>query len=209
MFFSLPSQYPPTYKPQILHLFHQVILIYILSMKIFTSLPLTLLPLTPWPKTLFKSFPLYTIYKKKLFFEPPLTPFPHHRIHQHKAYNPSTLANDIAIIELPSRLELEDPRVGPVCLPRPGLLYEDAAAFVTGWGRVSEGGLGIPHFTLSLSCRTMLPSHQIINRFNKHVFKWRPVFIRSNKQTANKIQGYFKCYIIYVQRPIFRYLSFS
>ncbi|XP_037797741.1 trypsin-1-like, partial [Penaeus monodon] len=61
-------------------------------------------------------------------------------IHQHSAYNPSTLANDIAIIELPSRLELEDPRVGPVCLPRPGLLYEDAAAFVTGWGRVSEGG---------------------------------------------------------------------
>ncbi|XP_070000475.1 transmembrane protease serine 9-like isoform X2 [Penaeus vannamei] len=61
-------------------------------------------------------------------------------IHQHSAYNSNTLANDIAIIELSSRLQLEDPRVGPVCLPRPGLLYEGAAAFVTGWGRVSEGG---------------------------------------------------------------------
>ncbi|XP_042877664.1 transmembrane protease serine 9-like isoform X2 [Penaeus japonicus] len=62
-------------------------------------------------------------------------------IHQHPGYSQSTLANDIALVELSSRLELSaDPRVGPVCLPRPGHLYEGAAAFATGWGKVKEGG---------------------------------------------------------------------
>ncbi|XP_068220005.1 transmembrane protease serine 9-like [Palaemon carinicauda] len=61
---------------------------------------------------------------------------------QHPNYDTSTLRNDISLIKLAAVLDLDaDPRLAPVCLPTPEKLYVGAMAVVSGWGKLSEGGV--------------------------------------------------------------------
>jgi secreted trypsin-like serine protease len=59
----------------------------------------------------------------------------------HPDWNPSTIANDIALIKLPERIEFTDEFIRPSCLPA----YSDAGSSLvndvvtaTGWGKLSD-----------------------------------------------------------------------
>ncbi|XP_037804563.1 ovochymase-2-like [Penaeus monodon] len=63
----------------------------------------------------------------------------------HPQYNRNTLANDIALLKLSSRITWpSDNTVAPVCLPSAGESYADVSAIVTGWGAQSERGGYLP-----------------------------------------------------------------
>ena len=54
--------------------------------------------------------------------------------HYHSAYSPSTLDNDIAVLELSSEIEFND-GVQPICLPPVGdEVYDYDRCVTTGWG---------------------------------------------------------------------------
>ena len=61
-------------------------------------------------------------------------------IKNHPNYDTSTLANDIAVVELDSDVPLDMyPHIKPACLPEAGALFPGSAV-VSGWGTVSSGG---------------------------------------------------------------------
>ncbi|XP_064090213.1 trypsin-1-like isoform X2 [Macrobrachium nipponense] len=63
------------------------------------------------------------------------------RIIMHPQFNGNTLDYDAALIQLSSVIAFpSDNRIAPICLPTPGLLYENVTATVTGWGTLTSGG---------------------------------------------------------------------
>ena len=62
------------------------------------------------------------------------------KIIQHPAYDSSTFANDISILQLKKKISLKDyPNIKPACLPHANALFP-GEAIVTGWGTVQSGG---------------------------------------------------------------------
>jgi len=67
--------------------------------------------------------------------------FPHYqvavkRVVTHPRYDPKTLANDVALLELDSSIPLDRyPHVTPACLPRAGQTFTGQRCFVSGWGK--------------------------------------------------------------------------
>ena len=60
-------------------------------------------------------------------------------IKQHEYYDPSTTANDIAVLELTSPVSLFDyPNIKPACLPSAGAQFP-GDALVSGWGTIGSG----------------------------------------------------------------------
>lgn len=60
----------------------------------------------------------------------------------HRNYNPETFENDIALLELESKFEVQ-PHVIPICLPDRDPIddeYVGQSAHVAGWGKLSYGG---------------------------------------------------------------------
>ncbi|XP_034943315.1 serine protease filzig [Chelonus insularis] len=64
------------------------------------------------------------------------------RVIVHRAYNPATFENDLAILELESPIEF-DAHIVPICMPEDGIDFTGKVATVTGWGRVKYNG-GVP-----------------------------------------------------------------
>ncbi len=60
------------------------------------------------------------------------------RIIVHPKYQPSTLENDLALIELDGSVQFER-HIQPICLPEKGDQFIDAEAYVSGWGLLSYG----------------------------------------------------------------------
>lgn len=59
----------------------------------------------------------------------------------HPGWNTNTLANDLAIITLPTPVTFTD-KIAPICLaPSTGGLYVNTIATLSGWGRPSDGKL--------------------------------------------------------------------
>lgn len=59
---------------------------------------------------------------------------------RHKGYyaNASGSDNDIALLKLAEPIVFpSNNKIAPVCLPRPGELYENVVATVTGWGNTT------------------------------------------------------------------------
>merc|ERR1711962_419598 len=60
---------------------------------------------------------------------------------QHELYNKRTKENDICLLELDGRVNLDSPNIGLVRLPEAGEEYEAGLlCTVTGWGATSQGG---------------------------------------------------------------------
>jgi secreted trypsin-like serine protease len=55
----------------------------------------------------------------------------------HRDYNPNTFENDIALLELESKFEVQ-PHVVPICMPEDEE-YTGLIAHVAGWGKLSYG----------------------------------------------------------------------
>jgi len=64
------------------------------------------------------------------------------KIIQHNQYDDSTLDNDISILELKDKVDLETyPNIKPICLPPSGdATYGGNMATVSGWGTLESGG---------------------------------------------------------------------
>ncbi len=60
------------------------------------------------------------------------------RIIVHPKYQPNTLENDLALIELDGSVQFER-HIQPICLPERGDQFIDADAYVSGWGLLSYG----------------------------------------------------------------------
>lgn len=62
-------------------------------------------------------------------------------IHIHQEFNSRTLANDIALLNLPSPVTICD-GIRPIALPKMASTYSTYAyheAIATGWGQISDG----------------------------------------------------------------------
>ena len=59
----------------------------------------------------------------------------------HPDYNETSGANDIALVRVVPRLNLDGLYVGAVCLPEPWSNYSDYTATATGWGEDGEGAV--------------------------------------------------------------------
>ena len=60
-------------------------------------------------------------------------------VKQHSSYNPNTLANDIAVLELAQAVSLTQfPNIKPACLPAQGAVFP-GNSIVSGWGTVGSG----------------------------------------------------------------------
>ena len=65
----------------------------------------------------------------------------------HPAWDSSSLANDLALVQLPAALELTD-FVSPVCLPVAGQEVQAGdTVTVLGWGKDSDSGRSTSHKT--------------------------------------------------------------
>lgn len=53
------------------------------------------------------------------------------RVVIHPSYNPSTSANDIALLKMTSPVRY-NPTIGPVCLPTPGSTFDEQFGFAAG-----------------------------------------------------------------------------
>ncbi|ODN00708.1 Transmembrane protease serine 9 [Orchesella cincta] len=61
----------------------------------------------------------------------------------HPKYDPKTLANDVALVELESRITFSQ-TVVPICItPQVGVPFINKSAIVAGWGDTTDGGLSI------------------------------------------------------------------
>lgn len=59
----------------------------------------------------------------------------------HEHYNMKSYVNDIALIELDSSVNLTDPKIGIICLPkndRRNYPSDQSIGFLAGWGRIGE-----------------------------------------------------------------------
>ena len=62
------------------------------------------------------------------------------RVFVHEDFDPSIMENDLALIRLSETLDLDGPRVSPVCLPRNSTeMFAGKEAVVTGWGTTEYG----------------------------------------------------------------------
>uniref|UniRef100_T1JFG3 Peptidase S1 domain-containing protein n=1 Tax=Strigamia maritima TaxID=126957 RepID=T1JFG3_STRMM len=59
----------------------------------------------------------------------------------HPKYNFYTYDNDLALVLLERSLDIKQPHISPICLPPNDELLIGKKATVTGWGRLSEGGV--------------------------------------------------------------------
>jgi secreted trypsin-like serine protease len=62
----------------------------------------------------------------------------------HNQYNDQSKENDIALLELTYRVDLDNPKVGFICLPPNNIStypYAQMNATAIGWGRLEQGGL--------------------------------------------------------------------
>lgn len=59
-----------------------------------------------------------------------------------RSFNPSTIANDIALIRLNRPLDLNGRHkyLQPICLPPNGLTIDGSRCYATGWGRTTSEG---------------------------------------------------------------------
>lgn len=57
------------------------------------------------------------------------------RVIVHRAYNPATFENDLALLELESPVQF-DAHIVPICMPEDDADFTGRMATVTGWGRV-------------------------------------------------------------------------
>ena len=63
----------------------------------------------------------------------------------HEKYDHNLFLNDIALIELSHKVDLNNSTIGFICLPSNKLStypYEDMRGFAAGWGHLSENGSG-------------------------------------------------------------------
>lgn len=58
----------------------------------------------------------------------------------HPDFNFATYENDLSLVELDEPLEFQ-PHISPICLPPDQSELEGKTATLTGWGRLSEGGI--------------------------------------------------------------------
>ena len=56
----------------------------------------------------------------------------------HRSYNAKTLDNDVALLEMEKPVKFQE-HILPVCLPKGNDDYVGEIAYVTGWGRLSNG----------------------------------------------------------------------
>lgn len=62
------------------------------------------------------------------------------KIISHPNYDSTTKDNDVALMKLQSPLSFNQ-RIGPVCLPNPGLMFQpQQMCWITGWGAKHQGG---------------------------------------------------------------------
>ncbi len=73
------------------------------------------------------------------------------RIIVHPKYQPRTLENDLALIELDGSVQFER-HIQPICLPERGDQFIDAEAYVSGWGLLSYGMFDISVIVLQKYC---------------------------------------------------------
>jgi len=69
--------------------------------------------------------------------------------HNYPNYNPDTIHNDIAVLELTEEVSFTDD-IAPACLPKQGADYAGKTALVAGWGSTDNVG-GTTNVLLSLS----------------------------------------------------------
>jgi secreted trypsin-like serine protease len=60
------------------------------------------------------------------------------RVIIHRAYEPATFENDIALLELESPVQY-DKHIVPICLPDDSADFTGRMATVSGWGRLKYG----------------------------------------------------------------------
>ncbi|XP_058456874.1 collagenase-like [Malaya genurostris] len=76
---------------------------------------------------------------------------------RHPDYNPSTLANDVAVVKLPESVTFSD-RIQPVNLPAGHSSYNRQSALISGWGLTRDNGA--PAQRLQYTTLTVIRNNQ-------------------------------------------------